>query len=366
MHQVMHNAGNFLIILKMQMRVLSFNVWHGLDGNSTVNMGTLEPKGRPEDRWQATLEALKGSGAHLICLQEMNPAPRRSKEVASHLSYSQIHTIDNSGVRIGDWGLPGPLFSGITTLAKPELKLSFLGEYQLSGPRLSYASDFFCFRLKETRMALFGQIESSPWGKILVGNYHLHHGIELTSALKTRLNSLYNEKQLTETELRAAFDFCYAARERRLHELDGIKKNLDVLVKEFGFENIILAGDLNCSDESLEWKKVTSWGFVDCHTQMNPGGGGFTWDSRINTENHRYGQHFHFPWPINKISNNVDAREQLHQAFLENEFRLRRIDYLFARGPISQALRATTMFGNIPANGLFISDHFGVLSEFQV
>ncbi len=362
----MQFAGNFHIIFKMKLRVLTLNIWHGLDGNSSVNMGPLEPPGRREQRLEATIDALKTSGAHLICLQEVNPVPQLSSRLSTDLSLDQIHTIDNSGIRIGKWGLPPPLFCGITTLAHPSLYLSKVGAYQLSGPRVSYASDLFCFRIKETRMVVFGVLQETPWGPTLIGNYHLHHGIELTSDLKSKLNELYNKKIISEIELKGAFEFCYAARERRLRELDEMKKKLDALTSELGVQNILLAGDLNCSDESLEWKKVISWGFIDCHSQVNPGVGGFTWDSRMNIDNHRYGQNFHFPWPIDKITEKPQAREHLWQIFLENEFRLRRIDYLFARGPISQAVRATTMFGNSPINNLFISDHFGVLSEFQV
>lgn len=351
----------------MKLRVLTLNMWHGLDGNSTIHMGPLEPGGRREKRLKSTIAALKDSGADIICLQEVNPAPDLSKDLSGDLGLTQIHTIDNSGIRLGKWGLPPPLFCGITTLADTNLNLNFIGEYQLSGPKVSYASDFFCFRIKETRMVLFGMLEESPWGRVLIGNYHLHHGIELTSDLKSKLNDFYRDKVITEIELKAAFDFCYAARDRRMRELDNLKTQIDRLSKEFRTDNILLAGDLNCSDESLEWKKVVSWGFVDCHTKANGSGDGFTWNSQLNKENHRYGQHFHFPWPIDQITEKIEAREKLRQVFLENEFRLRRIDYLFARGPISQAIRSTNLFADKPDNnGIFISDHFGVMTDFQV
>lgn len=351
----------------MKLRALTLNMWHGLDGNSSIHMGQLEPLGRRERRLTSTIASLKDSGADVVCLQEVNPAPILSKELSEKLGLTQIHTIDNGGLRLGNWGLPPPLFCGITTLADSNLNLNFLGEYQLSGPAISYASDFFCFRLKETRMVLFGMLEESPWGRVLIGNYHLHHGVELTGTLKSKLNDLYRDKIVSEIELKGAFDFCYAARDRRLRELDNLKNQIDRLCKEFRTDNILLAGDLNCSDESLEWKKVISWGFVDCHSKVNGSEGGFTWNSRLNTENHRYGQNFHFPWPIEQITEKVEAREQLRQAFLENEFRLRRIDYLFARGPISQAIRSTNLFAEKPdSHGMYISDHFGVITDFQV
>lgn len=325
-------------------------------------MAPLEPQGRKEKRIELAIKLLRNSQPDIIFLQEMSPAPDMSQRFAQELEMSEIHHIDNGGIRIRHLGIPSVLYGGLTTLARPKYNLKNLGAAQLSGSKINFTSDWFCFQFKEARIAVFGLVENTPWGNLLVCNTHLHHGIELTNQLKTKINTLLQTQEITASEASAVFDFCYTARDRRLRELDKLKKNIDQLQSKHSIDNIILAGDLNCSDESLEWKKIISWGFKDCFTP-----GESTWSSDLNKENHKIGHNFFFPWPLDRITRDPHHKEILRQAFLKNEFRQRRIDYVFCRGPISSALEKSYLFANeADASGLIASDHFGVISEFAV
>ncbi len=233
---------------------------------------------------------------------------------------------------------------------------------RLSGPLLAFCSDHFSFQLKENRVALFCAVEHPDFGDVILINMHLHHGIELTKHLQERIDDLEAKTLLSQKNLDAIYLFSETAQNRRLGELKVLKENLDQIQSEMPRASVILGGDLNASDESVEYQTILGWGFKDCATQNKfP-----TWSSQKNQENHQLGRAFHFPWPLEDISENLKKQKILHDEFVNNEFRDRRIDFLFAKGEVAKALKGATPFADKPnPQGLVASDHFGVLAKFS-
>ncbi|HEX7231245.1 MAG TPA: endonuclease/exonuclease/phosphatase family protein [Candidatus Binatia bacterium] len=102
---------------------------------------------------------------------------------------------------------------------------------------------------------------------------------------------------------------------------------------------IVVAGDFNCTPDSLAMTWLISHsGFVDTYAILHPGEVGFTWSNK-----------------------NFFAQNQ--RPLLPE----RRIDYVLADpGLVKNRLRRCEVVFDVPqSDGMFASDHFGVLAEFE-
>ena len=101
----------------------------------------------------------------------------------------------------------------------------------------------------------------------------------------------------------------------------------------------VVAGDFNCTPDSLAmtWF-VSRSGLIDTYASLHPGAAGFTWS-------------------------NKNFFAQNHRPILPE----RRIDYLLADpGFVKYGLRRCEIVFDVAQNlGMFASDHFGVLAEFE-
>jgi endonuclease/exonuclease/phosphatase family metal-dependent hydrolase len=101
----------------------------------------------------------------------------------------------------------------------------------------------------------------------------------------------------------------------------------------------LLMGDLNATPDSEEIRWLLSESkFVDTFAAMNPSHAGITWDRRN-------------PFTCEQKPATPD----------------RRIDYILAAGDplVSSLLSCRVVFNEPDANGIFASDHYGVLAEFS-
>lgn len=109
------------------------------------------------------------------------------------------------------------------------------------------------------------------------------------------------------------------------------------LVKPLG-DQVILTGDFNAEPFSPPIRRITEAGFADLFGHLHPEDPGITWDNR-------------------------NPFIQSHSV----KFPDRRIDYLFLHEKALSRLRPThcEVVGNIPpVEGLYLSDHYGVLATF--
>lgn len=96
----------------------------------------------------------------------------------------------------------------------------------------------------------------------------------------------------------------------------------------------IVCGDFNAAPETPEVRKMSEAGFMDTYESLNPGSKALTWDNR---NPYAAGASVHLPD--------------------------RRIDFVFARG-FDRPESSEIVLEKPNENGVYASDHYGVLSEF--
>ena len=350
----------------MTFKVATFNIWHGLNGDKSIKMDSLEPKGRKFLRLNYQRDLLRDLAADVVMLQEVNPCPRLSSDFAEYLNLDEVHQIDNAGIKFLGVGLPKKLFGGVTIFARRDLSLKLVEAVKLSGPRFSFCNDILSVQLNEHRYCLITEITHPTFGRVLCANVHLHHGLELTRSLVEKIEVYKKDNLISLDDYSQIMAIAKTAQERRLNEIKTMSDAFTRIEAAQKYQGLILAGDLNCSEESQEWQNIIDLGFTDHNLKTNGPDTNFTWNFDSNRVNHDLGKNFYFPWHLNKKFNDPAAQDVLRQALMENEFRKRRIDYIFSRGAITNALASNSLFADQPNKfGLMASDHFGVVSEFK-
>lgn len=116
----------------------------------------------------------------------------------------------------------------------------------------------------------------------------------------------------------------------RCRQVDEI---LEIIEKQKN-ENVIVCGDFNAADNTEELRKMITAGFKDTFKSVYPGSTKLTWD---NTN----------PYAASSSVRLPD----------------RRIDFIFARG-FEDPISSDIVLDKPNENGVFASDHYGVLTEF--
>jgi len=233
-----------------KLKLLSLNLWHGLDAKGLINFGRLETLQENESRFKRTIDLLQKENFDLLFLQEVNPIRSRSSQLAEVLYLDEVHQSDNCGIKVFGFGPPFNFHSGITILAKKSLQLKKLTSVKLSGSSFGSCGDWFSFQLSEFRYALFASIE---WNqeKLLLINTHLHH--EVGNEFP---DSPQEEGMLSSDEKSFFTDFKNKSSRRRKEEVDQVLKSLSELSASTKYASIILAGDFNTKPSSPALAKV--------------------------------------------------------------------------------------------------------------
>src|SRR5262249_26272061 len=126
-----------------------------------------------------------------------NPIATRMRQWEAALGKPAFAQPDLTGFKLRGRGWPYQLGSGLLTLVNRSWRPRLLAAVKLSGSRWSFESLQLSLQWRETRYALFVECLHPRWGRCLVVNTHLHHGLELTADLEARLNHLGNTGSLT-------------------------------------------------------------------------------------------------------------------------------------------------------------------------
>jgi hypothetical protein len=85
-----------------RLRVLTINAWSGLDYQGTARFGEYEPAERREQRFAVLVDQIKALTPDVVFLQEANPVSRYAARLARMLGYSEIHQVENGGIKWTD------------------------------------------------------------------------------------------------------------------------------------------------------------------------------------------------------------------------------------------------------------------------
>ena len=186
------------------LKILTLNVWSGLDYLGTLSSGDYETPGRRESRTAELLRQVRELDPDVILLQEVNPAGRFARRLASALGYDFVRDIYLSGIKIGPFGIPTNLREGNATLAKPGLGLRKIATWRHSGG-FGFSGGFLSFHFDEIVGSLVARITVHGRPLYLV-NVHLHASASPDPGLEARFRSLLEDGTQTEASFREGMD----------------------------------------------------------------------------------------------------------------------------------------------------------------
>ena len=335
----------------ISLKVISYNLWHGLGSKGYFKREDLEPDGHKEARFQEQIRLLKKAAPDILFLQELNPAASRSEEMAEALGMIAVFQRTNCGMELFGGGFPVNLNVGIAILVRPPLSLKRIMGQKLSGPG-GFCGKGFSFQYAEFRFALFGLAYHEKYGSFLLANTHLHHGAEWSPQVREQLEAWKKSGALSASQTEELKEEIDKSGRRRGQELENMFSKISEIQAHYEGLPLILAGDFNATVESPIYKTI-----VETHKLKDTAGAGspapYTWDPEQNKKNHQYAEKFGISVP-------AFGKPEVEKFFKNYDKRQRRIDYIFVSPEIE--VQSHSLFASQPnAAGLIASDHFGVL-----
>ena len=153
------------------LKVMTLNIWSGLDYKGTMTMGLYESDETREARYQALISEIRDKDPDLIGLNEVNNRHGFLNRLADDLNYDAIFHVGVSGLKIGTIGIPWNLREGDALLAKKALNLREIGRKQLSGG--GFVWNYASFHLDDATQVLVGKITVNG-SSLYIAVTHLH------------------------------------------------------------------------------------------------------------------------------------------------------------------------------------------------
>ncbi len=344
------------------MRILSYNLWHGLSPTSLVLFKELEPRTRRELREIAQCELIRSLKPDFSFFQEVNPVATRAPKLRAYIEGQVEFHPDLVGAKFLGVGVPINLNSGQAILSGRKWPLKGLGAFSLDSDRSGFVSKMASWQVREQRYALFAESIFPGVGRVLLVNTHLHHGLEDTLELRLELEALIKELGLSENVHDELILRLQKGNERRLREWEVLQNQIER--HSARASAVVMAGDFNASPTVKGGliEKITDAGFKDLWSWARPSEPGFTFDGVANEANHRLQDDFPSTMTWDDLTFDNGIREKLAALVKKHEARQRRIDYVFVRANSSLKSVQAELIGK-PVDGLAPSDHFGVLVD---
>ncbi len=333
-----------------ELRIVTYNVWYGLDGHGLLKMGEYESGETREKRLKLLIEGLKELDPDIVFLQEVNPVNWVTGRLKKELGYDAVYQLYNGGIKFFWLGIPTNLCMGLTILAKKDLHLKWRGSGQISGPWGLY-SPAFAFHLTEARFILSATVKVGD-REVYLFHTHTHAAIPKDKKMFEEVEKWVKEGKIKpeeEKRLKKEIEADWARREKELKAIG------EYVAKKAKGKPFILGGDFNTTlfSESMQ-KLVRSLNLTDTFYTVHPNEEGFTWDS-VNNPNTKNDASLTFV--------NGDKKEGVELLSAMYDQSPRRIDFILIGGGLDKknVVDSRVIF-NRPVNGLYPSDHYGVLS----
>jgi endonuclease/exonuclease/phosphatase family metal-dependent hydrolase len=319
------------------LRVVTINVWAGLDYKGSLKMGEYQAPETRERRTRILLEQLRELDPDVIAVNEANKLPRYAHKLAGQLGDDQIHHVGLGGLRAGPLGLPVNLREGDVILAGKSLRLESAGRRQLSGGPVGR---FFTCHFADATQVIGGRV-SLGGRELYLFNTHWHASPFPTTEYFQRLEERRSEGLI---DAQRWDQLVAEAVEGQKWRLEEARKTVEFIDGVAGRSPVILMGDFNALEDSGEIALLRAAGFRDAYAEAGKPPG-YTWDGTVN-------------------ANILLQKRTLPEDFWMEPKR-QRIDYIFFRGSGLQ-LDACRVVLDHPREGLFPSDHFGVMADFKL
>ena len=336
------------------LRLLTINVWSGLDYKGSLRFGEYESRRQRRARYHSLLAQIRGQNPDIIFLQEVNPAAGFSARLARDLGFSRCHQVCIGGIKLGPLGIPSNCKEGNAILARKSLRLQKVEDWKLSGS----------FGLFGDALTIhFDQAIFAQWARIFVDDRPIHlvnvHLVAVPSgadpALAVDWEAMRLQKGMPEKEYLQALQQWRRNQGRQKIELQRLVTHL----KKFSPAiPLIVGGDFNIPDTSPLISEFQAAAGLQDTFRAEKEEKMFSWNG---TENRNVLFSSSRTDRIGKPLQGYDLLTALYDS------RPRRIDYLFcSRHFLAADIRSGGIVLDAELDGVHASDHFGVLAELEV
>ena len=332
-------------------KVMTINVWSGLDYIGTFKMGEYETPQIREKRYQALLKEIANLKPDIIAINEANFLPDYIKRLANDLNYDYIYHVGVAGLKIGRLGIPTNLKEGDGLLARKQLQLQQVGHKKLSGGGI--ITNCFSFHTQDATQVLEGRviINEKP---VFVAVTHWHASPPDTPQNRILLKELKETYGYSDDEYTQAIQQLEADNKWRNNESIAMAEFLKKVVPADA--PCIVMGDFNTTIDSPEMRYFLSQGYHDTFLPSN-NTSPYTWNPMENANIKKYYV--------------TDTRTKFDSLYAHctkiNDLQPKTIDYILTNNVIPRTMiHSSTVCCTTLHDGYHPSDHFGVFAEILI
>jgi endonuclease/exonuclease/phosphatase family metal-dependent hydrolase len=341
-----------------ELKVLTFNVWHGLrqpgEGESRKRFPGEEPE-RKERRFDWQIEEIRRLDPDVLLLQEVNPNQREARKYARALGYDEVHKVTSCGLHLGAlYKIPKNVNEGMAILAKPGLGLRRAGKKRLSGNAKCTAS--WGFQTRESRYVLFGEIQVGG-RKVLLANVHMYSPAFMPPGFRENLGRLVDEGIVSGDQQAEIVGILDKRLDRHVGDVRKLKAEIAKRQRRLATDGVpapvILGGDFNAEPGTEGLAALLASGLVSAtgHAEL------VTWDPITNEFNYQTGTKQSDPVPTFGI-------DELVELLAPRRTIARQIDHLFHSPELEASPGRRALDADL--DGMFPSDHFGVVATLRL
>ena len=335
------------------LKIVTINVWSGLDYHGSFKFGEYEFPDRRELRFKILVQQLRALNPDVVFVQEANPVHEFSSRLADSLGFDEIHQVCNAGIKMLGLGLPSNFEEGIAILARKEFHLEEQDVWKLSGS-FGIFGDFMSVNFDEAEFAQAGTITVNESTFFLI-NVHLSAFPPDDPGIMDEALKWFSSGKISQDGLEEVKENLSYGSSRRLNEVKELLRRISGLPKSVP---IILGGDFNSESTSAELSRIEGDGGFNSVLPDSFDNPRQTWDARCNS-NIKYSTQL-----VDARGEELDLAEKLSATY---DGKPRTIDYIFVNNQISASdVRHAEVVLDSAYNGVFTSDHFGVMAEIDL
>ena len=338
-------------LLSNSLKVMTINVWSGLDYIGTFKMGEYETPQIREKRYQALLKEIANLNPDIIAINEANFLPDYIKRLANDLNYDYIYHVGVAGLKIGRCGIPTNLKEGDGLLARKQLQLKQVRQKKLSGGGI--ITNCFSFHTQDATQVLVGRIMLND-KPVFVAVTHWHASPFDTPQNRTLLKELKDTYGYSDDEYNQAIQKLEADNEWRKNESIAMAEFLKKVVPDNA--PCIVMGDFNTTLDSPEMRYFLSQGYHDTFLPSK-NASPYTWNPMENANIKKY-----------YVTDTNTKFDSLYAHCTKiNDLQPKTIDYILTNSviPLTMVHRSTVCCTTLH-DGYHPSDHFGVFAEILI
>jgi endonuclease/exonuclease/phosphatase family metal-dependent hydrolase len=340
-----------MITTPKHLKLVTINVWFGMDGRGVFKIGDYEDRKRKESRVSILLSGLRQMKPDVIAVQEANKLPAYAKKMATFLDYDFVWKVQNSGVKFMGFGIPVNFTAGNAILAKKDHHLKFLAAQRLSGRGIQ--RNYLSVHFKELRnaMAASVEIDSAP---IVIFNTQTHFSLIPDEKWEKALMEVFQKDQIARQEYEEIKTQMRDRHNRTEQDIIKLLCFIKRVIRKYDYPYVLM-GDFNTTTKSSALQTlITELKLLDPFRIKNPDLEGYTWDPKRNTNTAYDGSYF---WadgktprgPLSRLTAEFDATTP------------RRIDFIFlSKHFAADHIHQANLIFTEPVDDIFVSDHFGV------